>query len=540
LKGYAAIPAVLQSAGVSVVFAMLGGSNVPWLGEGVRAGAVRLVKTRHEETAVAAAAGYSRASGQVGVCSVTRGPGFANSINALLAAVATHVPIVLIVGESPSPNPDTNQNIHQQELAEMIGAGFAHAATAAELPSVISAAISRARWDGTPQVVSTGDGAMEGEAGEPTFDGSAAGSLAQINGPIAAAASMLGQANAPLVLAGHGAVLAGCREDLWRLADLLGAMTATSLLANCFFAGYSGDLGLSGGWAAPLAYRYLNTADVVLAVGASMNPFTCDHGRLYSGTRIIQCDITQSAIGAYTPVELGLVGDARSITNALCAELSGRVAGSVNRARPPGADQLRDSVRLVDLGHRADRGMDLRDVYTIMDRKLPAERIVVTDSGRCLATGPLLIGARDARSWLVGRGYGTIGHGLGTAIGAAIAWPDRPVVLFAGDGGFMMSSHDLDAVRLAAIRNLTIVVMNDQLYGSELRYLEKYDLPADIIFQPTPDLAALARVYGGDGATVWDRDELATLDLPLDGLFIVDARLDPEVDGRMALGGTTA
>ena len=537
MLGYAAIPASLRAAGVRVVFAMLGGSNVPWIGEGVRTGAFRLVKTRHEETAVAAAAGYSRASGQVGVCSVTRGPGFANSINAMLACVAAHVPVVLIVGESPSSNPDTNQNIDQRAVAGLIGAGFTHAARAADLPSAISAAVGRAIRYGIPQIVSTGDGSLDDDVPDAAFDPVQGRPDSPADGRIATAARILAQARFPLILAGQGAVLAECRGELWQLADLLGAMTATSLLANRFFAGHPRNVGLSGGWAAPLAHQHLSTADVVLAVGASMNQFTCDHGRLYAGARLIQCDIAESAIGAHRPVDVGLVGDARSVTRALSRELSRRVSrprGTVRRV--PDEREIRDSVTSADLGHSAARGMDIRDVYTIMDRKLPADRIVTTDSGRSLATAAALVGARDARSWLVGRGYGTIGHGLGTAIGAAIACPRRPVVLFAGDGGFMMSSHDLDAIRLAAIRNLTVVVMNDQLYGSEVRYLRKYGLPADIVCQSTPDLIALARVYGGDGVVVSCPAELEAVELPRDGLFVIDARIDPEVDGRLALG----
>lgn len=194
MLGYAAIPASLRAAGVRVVFAMLGGSNVPWIGEGVRTGAFKLVKTRHEETAVAAAAGYSRASGQVGVCSVTRGPGFANSINAMLACVATHVPVVLIVGESPSSNPDTNQNIGQREVADLIGAGFTHAARAADLPSAISAAVGRAIRYGIPQIVSTGDGSLDDDVADAAFDPVRARPGSPAEGRIAAAARILAEA----------------------------------------------------------------------------------------------------------------------------------------------------------------------------------------------------------------------------------------------------------------------------------------------------------------------------------------------------------
>jgi len=107
--------------------------------------------------------------------------------------------------------------------------------------------------------------------------------------------------------------------------------------------------------------------------------------------------------------------------------------------------------------------------------------------------------------------------------------------LFTGDGGFMMASHDLDAVRLAGIKNLNIVVLNDERYGSEEKYLRPLALPFDTITQTLPDVVALARVYGGDGVVVRTMDELEALALPRTGLFIVDVRLDPELDGEQAL-----
>jgi acetolactate synthase I/II/III large subunit len=529
MKGYAAIPAALRAHDVSVVFAMLGGTNVAWIAEGVRTRAFRLFKTRHEETAVVAAASYAIASGDVGVCSVTRGPGFANAINALVSAVATHAPLVLVVGASPSREPDSALNLDQEAACRLIGVGFHHAACGADLPGAIFDAFERARWNGTPQVVSTADECIDGEVADDIQAHSAAAPRAGLplsRDGVSTAVELLAGAEAPLIIAGRGAVLADCRSELVALADVLDARVATTLLANCFFAGHPRNLGLSGGWGAPLAYEFLKEADVVLAVGASMNEFTRGLGGLYGESEVIRCDIAEG----------DLVGDAKATARALIEELSARAAGTSGERRDcPSEERIRDSVRSVDLGHSPERGMDVRDVYTMFDEKLPSDRIVATDSGRSFATCPLLVGTRDANSWLVGRGYGTIGHGLGTAIGAAVACPERPVVLFTGDGGFMLASHDLDSVRSGGIHNLTIVVMNDEQYGSEMRHLNKHDLPMDVIAQPMPDVGMLARAYGGSGVTASTPDELDALELVDVGLRIIDARIDPLVDGREAL-----
>jgi thiamine pyrophosphate-dependent acetolactate synthase large subunit-like protein len=162
MRFYEAVPELLHRAGVERVFAMLGAMNVVFAAEGVRRGHFSLVNTRHEEAAVAAATAYARASGRLGVATVTRGPGFANTLNTLIAAEKSHVPILLIVGESPMPMTRdeygySEQQIPQRELSETIGVGFHHVASGAELEETFWAAVHAAWWKGTPQVLSLGN-----------------------------------------------------------------------------------------------------------------------------------------------------------------------------------------------------------------------------------------------------------------------------------------------------------------------------------------------------------------------------------------------
>lgn len=166
----------------------------------------------------------------------------------------------------------------------------------------------------------------------------------------------------------------------------------------------------------------------------------------------------------------------------------------------------------------------------------PPDRIVVSDTGRH-ARGALasLVDARDANSSLIGNSFGSIGRGLGNAIGAAAAHPDRAVVLFCGDGGFMMSAQDLDAVRLNGL-NLTIVIMNDEQYGSEVAPLVRFGLPLDIIRQNLPDVPMLAAAFGGTGHNLRDSSDLADVTTSPGGLMIYEARIDPDADVGAALG----
>ncbi len=536
MNGYQAIPELLRRHGSTTVFGVLGSSNVGWIGRGVADGTIRLVKTRHEETAVSAAAGYSRVSGRLGVCSATRGPGFANSLNPLASAVHYHAPLLLIVGESPASRDRTTQDIDQRSLATTLGAGFHHAADGDELESRFWDTIAAVERDGTPQVLSIGDGVLEGEVPlEPDVPREPRPRPAATPDRIEAAVEALGAAKRPLIVAGQGALLAGCRADLERLAEATGAWLGTTINVNRFFAGHPAEIGLVGQSAPEITKALLRTCDVVLGVGASLNDYTLDAGRLFGDAAIVQVEADPEHPRRATDEGLHLVGDAAATTRALLAAWTARHPDP--RPAPPAPPtfaELAAAVAAADIGHDPARGVDLRALYAAMDARLPSDRIVVTDAGRTRSTMAALIDTVDAHSWLDSRGYGSVGLGLGYAIGAATAAPDRKVVLFSGDVGFMMSSHDLDAIRLNDL-DLTIVIRNDEQYGAERKYLAAVGLPPDLARQTLPDVPALARALGGDGVVIRDLDEVRDEHLAQRGLFILDVRLDPVTDWRPAL-----
>lgn len=538
MQGFSAIGPLLGREGVSVVFSLLGGTNVGWAAAGTQAGHFRIIPTRHEETAVAAATGYARATGNVGVCTVTRGPGFANAFNAMIAATRTHVPLVLVVGESPSPKPTTSQNLDQKGLARIIGATFRHAAFASDLPGVFAAAFSEARRAGVTQIISLSDVALDGDVHERELQSR---EELPISGQVSASAveaavDLLTQAKAPLVVAGQGAVIADCRERVWELVDLLGANGATSLLANRYFDGHPHDLGVSGGWSPPLANSLLRDHDVVLGLGASLNRFTRDQGRLYADAKIVQVDVAAEVPDTLDQPDVRIIGDVGQVVGELLVSLRERGHVPPAQQRAPRIREIRQSMRDVPL-EGSGTGLDIREVLARFDELLPPNRIVLTDSGRTCGTIVSMVSAPGPRNWLIGRGWGSIGLGVGTAIGAAIARPDDQVVLFAGDGGFMLAAQELDTARRAGVDNLMVVVLNDQQFGSELKYLKRLGLPADVVQHSTPDLSALAQVFGGDGALVRTLDDIDKIPMDHHGLFVVDVRLDPKINAWLAFGG---
>lgn len=545
MKGYQAVAELVRRTGFGTVYSMLGGTIVPWIAEGVDRGSLRLVKTRHEDAAVGGAMGHARSTGAAALCSVTRGPGFTNTITAMVAAVKSHVPILLITGESPNADMP-NQNVDQRGLAAVIGAGFHYTADAEELEEVFLGAVRALHRAGLPQVLSIGSAVFDADV---ALSDDVTPRLRPTDAPgtedVAAAVDALAAAENPLILAGWGAVFAGCREQILELAEATGAGLATTLRALNLFEGEPANLGLCGGWSPPEVRAELAKADVVLAVGASLNDFTTDHGTVFPRAKIFHCEIgdgrdpalVESAIVAPHAV---LKGDARL---ALGQILEGwRRAGHPPRETPQSVldrSRVRRAILDVDLHHDPRRGVDPRHVYATLDEVLPDDRIIVTDSGRFLGTIPSIVRSRDATGWLVGNSYSCIGLGLGAAIGASSANPDRTVVLFAGDGGFMMSSHDLDAVRLNDLR-LTVVVMNDELYGSDAKYLTRYKLKQDIITQSMPDVVHLAAGFGGTGLVIRDVAELREIDYQAPGLRILDVRIDPTVNVRDVLAAWAA
>jgi thiamine pyrophosphate-dependent acetolactate synthase large subunit-like protein len=535
MRGLEAIPALLRGHGVTTVFAMLAETNGPWLGHGVEHGLIRLVRVRHEETAVMAAVGFARSTGRVGVASVTRGPGFANSINALASAADMNIPLLLITGHSPRAGAQSQQ-LEQCRLAGALGIEYHHVASITRLADVLRTAIRDARRHGRPEIVAVDQGVLEEEGHVGPARQIDVPAVVPSHSAIQAVAAMSANARRPLVVAGHGAVEADAGPALRGLAERIGAGAGTTLLAIGMFDGHGNDVGLVGGWAPRAARAYLRSVDLVLAFGASLNVFTLDRGTLFADAALVQVVPHAGAASIVHRPDVLVLGDA-GVTAGRLLDAVGQADAPVRPFVGAGIADFRASLVDTEAGRARDGMLDAIAVAAAVDELLPPDRLVVTDSGRAVIPLPDLLAAPDARSWVHGRGYGSIGQGLGLAIGAAVAHPDRTVALFVGDGAFLASCHDLDAVRLAGLRNLVIVVLNDERYGMETHVMQEHHLPLDTISQSTPDLVALAKAYGGDGVRIANPVELRRLRIPLGrGLFVVDARIDPESDPALAVG----
>ena len=219
-------------------------------------------------------------------------------------------------------------------------------------------------------------------------------------------------------------------------------MLATSANGNGLFAGNPYDLGISGGFLPPAGRRLLRQADLVIAVGASLNMWTTRHGALIGpDARVIQVDRELDAIGAHRPVDLGIVADAAQAGSDLVAALQDRGHRSTGFRSPEIEKEIacgrwRDEP-YDDAGDGSN--IDPRTLSIALDELLPTERTVAIDSGHFMGWPAMYLDVPDPAGFVFTQSFQSIGLGLASAIGAAVARPDRLTVAALGDGGALMA-----------------------------------------------------------------------------------------------------
>jgi thiamine pyrophosphate-dependent acetolactate synthase large subunit-like protein len=332
-------------------------------------------------------------------------------------------------------------------------------------------------------------------------------------------------------------VLAGAGAPLRALAERAGALLATSAVANGLFAGDPFDLGISGGFATPLAARLLGEADVVIAFGAGLNQWTTGHGTLPApGAGVAQVDLDAEAIGAHRPVALGVIGDAEATARALLTELERRGVDRGARRTPALAREIAGRRWRDEPYAEAETAgvLDPRTLSIALDDLLPIERTVVVDSGAFMGWPSMYLRVPDAAGFVFPQAFQCVGLALGNAIGAAIARPDRLTVAALGDGGALLSLPEFETLGRLRLPIL-VVIYNDAAYGAEVHHFAPMGEAVDLAQFPATDFAALARAAGCRGATARSLDDLADLRAWLaapDGAFVLDAKVDPAIYGE--------
>jgi thiamine pyrophosphate-dependent acetolactate synthase large subunit-like protein len=530
------VGATIAAQGVKDAFGVIGSGNLVVTNALCRHGA-QFHPARHEMSAVCMADGYARVTGRVGVASVHQGPGLTNTMTGLAEAAKSRTPLLILAGETPAAALTSNFRIDQHDLVESVGAIADRVHSAKTAADDAARAYQRAVTERLPVVLmlpidiqpQPADQTAPSKPPLPPLDPPEPAAET-----IRRAADLLGHAQRPAIIAGRGAVLANAGAELERLGDTIGAVLATSAPANGLFAGLPYALGISGGFASPFAAQTLPQADVVLVVGASVNHWTTKHGAMIApDARVIQVDVEPRAIGLNRPADVAVIADARATANALTAELSNRNHANQGFRTETLANEIAANTWRHDPYEDAstEDWIDPRTMSIALNELLPKDRAVAVDSCHFLGYPSMFLGVPDARSWLFANGFQAVGLGLGNAIGAAIARPDRPTVAAIGDGGAFMALAELEtAARLKL--TLLVVIYDDAAYGAEVHHFAPMGHDVSLVRFPDADLAGIARAAGAKAATVRNVDDLEVVTEWLinpHGPLVLDVKVNPTI-----------
>ncbi len=536
MKVYEALANALREESVTEIFGLMGDGNLRFLSCWTDTLGGTYYGTRHESAAVAMADGYSRASGRVGVCTVTQGPGVTNTLTALVTARKAGSKVLLLAGDVAGAQQGWPQDVDHQALFDAAGVPLVHIDDPATPYSDIVRAYRMVASGGGPVGVDMPIDVQEMEwdawKDEPVAAEQSEPAGGRRDDLVSRAVEVLLAGRRPVVIAGRGVVEAGCEADLVEIADRTGALLATTLRGKGLFDGERFLVGIAGGLGTNLSAKLIGEADTALVVGAGLNDFTTMHKTLLrESAKVVNFDLVPGRVPFPTAELVEVVGDAAVTVPELLAAMRSRDARSEGYRTPAMAEELDAFVPESELS-LAEGGpyLDPRALTIQLDAILPKDRVVVTDAGHFFGNPCTYMRVDGPRSFVCGIDFGSIGLGIGHAMGASVAHPGRPVVLFVGDGGLLMSLGDLEtAVRYRF--PLVVVVMNDASYGSELQIMRVWGLPEELSVFPRVDFAAIGDAVGLRGIPITSAQDLEQLgDLgAIPGPVVLDCAISRDV-----------
>ena len=555
--------------GVDIVFGIPGGAIMPfYFALPEYAGRLRHVLCRHEQGAGHAAEGYARATGRVGVCVGTSGPGATNLVTPIADAWMDSTPLVAITGQVASSMlgkdafqetditgitmPITKHNYlvtRADDLAYVFHEAFHLARSGRPGPVLIDVTKDAQQTRTIPRW----DSELRLPGYRPTYEGS--------RGQIRKAADLLASAERPLIMAGNGVIQSGATDELRSLAERTGIPVITTLHGlGAFPQDHPLSLGMPGmhGWVH--VNRAIQECDVLLNVGGRFDDRVTGKASTFAPrARVIHVDIDPSEIGKNVPTAVPIVGDARRVLSALLRELperdvkgreprDGGVSGNEgwDREAPDGeASAWLERIRSLQAEYEPRQSYRRRpstttlaphDVYEALDHSLQSRGgyRVVTDVGQHQMWAAQLIDWRRPRTHITSGGSGTMGFAIPAALGVALACPDETVWVVVGDGGFQMTNQELTTLLQEGVRNVKIAIINNGYLGMVRQWQELFE---NRRYSGTPltgpHFARLAEAYGIRGVTVEharDVDAAITSAWTHDAPVVIDFRVEREAN----------
>lgn len=527
-----AIAAAIEAEGCEVLFGLLGDANKLFWNAVHTRGRLRIVSARHEATAD----GFARSRAQVGLASVTSGPGLTQLGTSLVVAARNRTPLVVMVGDVPANDLNNLQRFDHARFAAACESERVHVTSAGNVAQEVRSAFALARQQRRPVILNVST-AVQQQSLDWAFEytPSAQDALARGAAPddlVHQAAAALLAAQRPVLIAGNGAMRADARHACIALADATGSLLATSLKAKGLFSDQPWDLGIAGAYASAPAEELLAQADFVLGMGAKLGDYPTEGGLLFPEAQVARIDndphlrVTGALGGLY------LCGDARITCEQLLAAVR-RLTGST----PP--EGFRDAGTAAVLAQppapqiASDSGVVPRALAARLPALLPPNEVVTLGSAHFWGFFIMHASVRPGTEVQMSNQFAAIGQTLPLAAGVGVARPGRPHLVIEGDGSIMMNIQELESLvreRIPAV----VLVWNDCGFGAEVHKLTAKKLDPTLGRWPSsPDFAAIARAFSGDGETV---THLAELDSAMSRAWraceagrvvLLDVRVDP-------------
>jgi len=521
MSGAQALIESLEREKVDTIFGILGGAILPVYDALCGNKKIRHILARHEQCAAHEAEGYAKASGRVGVCMATSGPGATNLVTGIADAYMDSVPLVALTGQVPSTGKNTSYMIGRDAFQEADIIGIVTAITKYsyqprninEIPVAVKSAFHLA---GTgrpgPVLIDLPRNIQSGIADVEFTDKIDARGYKLPEEPntdkISEAAKLLSRAERPLILAGGGAIIAGVSDALVTMSDLLMAPVATTFMGKGVFPeNHPLSLGSVGMHGNPAANRLIGEADVLLAVGTRFSDrATTNLNTFAPSAKKIHLEIDNAEIDKNIKVDVPIVADAKQSMHMLLKATSKKLTNGEGTAWTKRVREAKE--QLSPLLKDQPKDIVPKNLLLVLRELLPENGIITTEVGQNQMWSALYFRALKPRTFISSGGLGTMGFGFPAAIGAKVACPNRPVVDIAGDGSFVMSEQEL-ACSVSEDIPVTVIVLNNSVLGmvaqwQRILYNKRY---MAVNLGKHPDMVKLAEAYGANGVRVNSIDE---------------------------------
>lgn len=541
MTGSDALLQCLTNEGIDTVFGYPGGTIMPLYDKLYSyTDKLRHILTRHEQGAVHAAQGYARATGKVGVCMATSGPGATNLVTGIADAMIDSTPIVAITAQvvARSLGTDEFQEVDIIGVTMPITKWNYQITSADEIPEIIAKAFYLARTGRPgPVLIDITKDALVTEIANFTYK-----PCEYVRGyypypklnqtEIDEAIKLIDNAKQPIIFAGHGVELSQAQDELIALSEKANIPIASTIMSlntiNYDHPNFVGMLGMHGNYAPNIK---TNEADVIIGVGLRFDSrVTGNLAKFAKQAKIIHIEIDRAEIGKILQPTLAVNCDAKTALKALTNGVKpANHQAWIDSFKP--LDKIEHDEVIENAIHPKSGDIKMGEVVNLISEKTKGTAIVVTDVGQNQMATCRYYKFRQGSKILTSGGLGTMGYGIPAGVGAKVARPEKQVITFVGDGGFQMTAQELGTMAANNI-GLKIVLLNNTYLGNVRQWQERFfGHRYSFVDIAGPDYITIAKGWQVDGQRVVDRKDLSSaIDAMLadDRPYVLEVAIEPE------------